>query len=297
MADGQPSVSLVLGSGGARGLAHIGVIRWLLENGYRIAAVSGCSIGALIGGLHAAGKLEAYRDWLLAQSPRDLLGLLDLSFQRTGGLITGNRLTAVLRDLVGDLAIEALPIRYTAVAADLATGREVWLTQGPLLDAMRASFAVPMLFPPVAYRDALLVDGGILNPVPIAPTLGDATDLVVAVHVSGEARRRAGPAPTPPASASDGGWRRLAGSLRKAGDALAVSWHMLAVANQAFDAMQSTIARQKMAAYPPDLLVELPRDLGAVHEFHRAAELIECGYRAAAQVIPATPAPGSVAPG
>lgn len=297
MADGQPSVSLVLGSGGARGLAHIGVIRWLLENGYRIAAVSGCSIGALIGGLHAAGKLEAYRDWLLAQSPRDLLGLLDLSFQRTGGLITGNRLTAVLRELVGDLAIEALPIRYTAVAADLATGREVWLTHGSLLDAMRASFAVPMLFPPVAYRDALLVDGGILNPVPIAPTLGDATDLVVAVHVSGEARRRAGPAPTPPASAPDGGWRRLAGSLRKAGDALAVSWHMLAVANQAFDAMQSTIARQKMAAYPPDLLVELPRDLGAVHEFHRAAELIECGYRAAAQVIPATPAPGSAAPG
>lgn len=296
VAQRRPSVSLVLGSGGARGLAHIGVIRWLLENDYRIAAVSGCSIGALIGGLHAAGKLEAYRDWLLAQSTRDLLGLLDLSFQRTGGLIAGNRLTAVLRELVGDLAIEALPIRYTAVAADLATGREVWLTQGPLLEAMRASFAVPMLFPPVAYRDALLVDGGILNPVPIAPTLGDATDLVVAVHVSGEARRMAA-VPTPPAREPDGGWRRVAGALRKAGDALAVSWHMLAVANQAFDAMQSTIARQKMAAYPPDLLVELPRDLCGIHEFHRAAELIELGYRAAAQIIPATPAPDSAATG
>ncbi len=289
MADGQPSVSLVLGSGGARGLAHIGVIRWLLENGYRIAAVSGCSIGALVGGLHAAGKLEAYRDWLLAQSPRDLLGLLDLSFQRTGGLIAGNRLNAVLHELVGDLAIEALPIRYTAVAADIESGREVWLTRGPLLDAMRASFAIPMIFPPVAWRGALLVDGGILNPVPIAPTLGDASDLVIAVNVSGAAERAAAPSPLPaPAEdEQDSGWRRLTGYLRRGGGAVAVSWHMLAVANQAFDAMQSTIARQKMAAYPPDLLVELPRDLCRGHEFHRAAELIEQGYRAAVRVIPA----------
>ncbi|GMU46764.1 MAG: hypothetical protein AMXMBFR26_15460 [Porticoccaceae bacterium] len=300
MADGQPSVSLVLGSGGARGLAHIGVIRWLCENHYRIAAVSGCSIGALIGGLHAAGKLEAYRDWLLAQSPRDLLGLLDLSFQRTGGLIAGNRLNAVLRELVGDLAIEDLPIRYTAVAADIECGREVWLTRGPLLEAMRASFAIPMIFPPVARRGALLVDGGILNPVPIAPTLGDASDLVVAVHVSGAAARAAAPAPPPvPADdEQDRGWRRLTGYLRRGGGAaVAVSWHMLAVANQAFDAMQSTIARQKMAAYPPDLLVELPRDLCGIHEFHRAAELIDLGYRAAAQIIPATPAPDSAATG
>ena len=295
MTDGQPSVSLVLGSGGARGLAHIGVIRWLLENGYRIAAVSGCSIGALVGGLHAAGKLDAYRDWLLAQSARDLLGLLDLSFQRTGGLIAGNRLTAMLRELVGDLAIEDLPIRYTAVAADIECGREVWLTRGPLLDAMRASFAIPMIFPPVACRGALLVDGGILNPVPIAPTLGDASDLVVAVHVSGIAARAAAPAP-PPAPAEDEqdrGWRRLTGYLRR-GSGVAVSWDMLAVANQAFDAMQSTIARQKMAAYPPDLLVELPRDLCRGHEFHRAAELIEQGYQAAVRVIPARAAdPGA----
>lgn len=296
MADRQPSVSLVLGSGGARGLAHIGVIRWLEENGYRIAAVSGCSIGALVGGLHVAGKLESYRDWLLAQAPRDLLGLLDLSFQRTGGLIAGNRLTAVLRELVGDLAIEALPIPYTAVAADIECGREVWLTRGPLLDAMRASFAIPMIFPPVAWRGALLVDGGILNPVPIAPTLGDASDLVIAVNVSGAVERTAA-APTLPATAdddSDSGWRRLTGSLRRGGGAaVAVSWHMLAVANQAFDAMQSTIARLKMAAYPPDLLVELPRDLCRGHEFHRAAELIEAGYRAAARVIPArTAGPG-----
>lgn len=283
----QPSVSLVLGSGGARGLAHIGVIRWLLENDYRIATVSGCSMGALVGGLHAAGRLDAYQDWLRTQSPRNLLSLMDLSFLRTGGLITGNRLNKVLRDLVGDIAIEELPIRYTAVAADIESGREVWLTRGPLLEAMRASFAIPMIFPPVAYRGALLVDGGILNPVPIAPTLGDATDLTIAVNVSGAAER-AVPAPLPPADEEqDGAWRRLAGYLRRGSGAVAVSWHMLAVANQAFDAMQSTIARQKMAAYPPDLLVELPRDLCRGHEFHRAADLIEAGYQAAVEAIPA----------
>ena len=173
--------------------------------------------------------------------------------------------------------------------SDIQSGREVWLTQGPLLDAMRASFAVPMLFPPVAGRGLQLVDGGILNPVPIAPTLGDATDLVIAVNVSGALERpgTAAPAMSDAEEEKSRAWQRLVSYLRRAGDAMAVSWHMLDVANQAFDAMQSTIARQKMAAYPPDLLVELPRDLCAVHEFHRAAELIEYGYRAAARIIPA----------
>jgi NTE family protein len=285
-----PSVSLVLGSGGARGLAHIGVIRWLEENHYAIAAISGCSMGALVGGLHGTGKLQDYTDWLLARSTRDLLGLLDFSFQRTGGLIAGERLSEVLRELIGETRIEDLSIRFTAVAANIENGREVWLTRGPLLEAVRASFAIPMIFPPVAHRSGLLVDGGILNPVPIAPTLGDATDLTIAVHVSGELRRAA-PAPQVPAQAepdADSGLRRLTGYLRRRGSAaVAVSWHMLGVANQAFDAMQSTIARQKMAAYPPDILVELPRDLCAMHEFHRAAEIIERGYAAAARCIPA----------
>lgn len=287
-----PSVSLVLGSGGARGLAHIGVIRWLAENRYDIQAIAGCSIGALVGGLHCAGKLDAYRDWLLAQSPRDLLGLIDLSFQRTGGLIAGARLARILGDLVNDLRIEDLPIRFTAVAANLENGREVWLTQGPLVEAMRASFAIPMVLPPVDHRSGLLVDGGILNPVPIAPTLGDATDLTIAVHVSGEVGRAApGTSATTQTEAdADRGLRRLTGYLRRRGNAaVAVSWHMLSVANQAFDAMQSTIARQKLAAYPPDILVELPRNLCAMHEFHRAAELIEAGYETARRQIPARP--------
>lgn len=286
MSPSQRSVSLVLGSGGARGLAHIGVIRWLEEEGYRIASIAGCSIGALIGGLHATGKLAAYEHWLVKLSRRGRLGLVDFTVPRTG-LIAGDKLGAVLRDLIGDVTIEALPIRFTAVATNIETGREVWLTRGPLLEAIRASIAIPVLFPPYRLNGGLLVDGGILNPVPIAPTLGDDTDLTIAINVSGQVQLAAPEAQSPPVSAdSDGGYlRRVVDNLRQR-SAVPVSWQMLDIATQAFDAMQSTIARQKMAAYPPDILVEIPRNLCGIHEFHRAAELIELGYRKAAEIIP-----------
>lgn len=282
----QRSVSLVLGSGGARGLAHIGVIRWLEEEGYRIASIAGCSIGALVGGLHAAGKLAAYEHWLVKLSRRGLLALVDVTLPRTG-LIAGDKLAEVLRDLIGDVAIEVLPIRFTAVATNIETGREVWLTRGPLLEAIRASIAIPVLFPPYRLNGGLLVDGGILNPVPIAPTLSDDTDLTIAINVSGQVQLPLPEVQRPPASAdSDSGYlRRVVGSLRQR-SAVPVSWQMLDIATQAFDAMQSTIARQKMAAYPPDVLVEIPRNLCRIHEFHRAAELIELGYRMAAEIVP-----------
>ncbi len=286
MPPSQRSVSLVLGSGGARGLAHIGVIRWLEEEGYRISSIAGCSIGALIGGLHAAGKLAAYEHWLVKQSRRGLLRLVDVTLPRTG-LIAGDKLAELLRDIIGDVAIEALPIRFTAVAANIETGREVWLTRGPLLEAIRASIAIPVLFPPYRLNGSLLVDGGILNPVPIAPTLSDDTDLTIAVHVSGQVQLAPPEVEDPPLSTdSESGYlRRVVDSVRQR-SAVPVSWQMLDIATQAFDAMQSTIARQKMAAYPPDVLVEIPRNLCGIHEFHRAAELIEVGYRAAAEIIP-----------
>jgi NTE family protein len=276
----------VLGSGGARGLAHIGVIRWLEEEGYRIDSIAGCSIGALIGGLHAAGKLAAYEHWLVKQSRRGLLRLVDVTLPRTG-LIAGDKLAEMLRDLIGDVAIEALPIRFTAVAANIESGREVWLTRGPLLEAIRASVAIPVLFPPYRLNGGLLVDGSILNPVPIAPTLGDDTDLTIAIHVSGQVQLAPPEVEDLPLSTdSESGYlRRVVDSLRQR-SAVPVSWQMLDIATQAFDAMQSTIARQKMAAYPPDVLVEIPRNLCRIHEFHRAAELIEVGYRAAAEIIP-----------
>lgn len=283
----QRTLSLVLGSGGARGLAHIGVIRWLEEEGFRITSIAGCSMGALVGGLYGAGRLAAYEHWLLKQSRRDLLRLIDFTVPRTG-LIVGDRLSQVLHDLIGETVIESLPIRFTAVATNIDTGREVWLTRGPLREAIRASIAIPVLFPPCRVNGVLLVDGGILNPVPIAPTLGDDTDLTLAINVSGQVQAAppaAEPAPSPVAEGDSGYLRRVVDSLRQR-RLVSVSWQMLDIATQSFDAMQSTIARLKMAAHPPDILVEIPRNLCGIHEFHRAAELIELGYRAAAETIP-----------
>ena len=176
------TVSLVLGSGGARGLAHIGVIHWLEDNGFDIRSISGCSIGALIGGIYACGKLDVYEEWVRAISKLDIVRLLDLSWCKQG-LIEGERIITALKDLVGDRQIEDLPIEYTAVAADIKREKEVWLKRGSLFDAIRASIALPLFFTPFEINGRKLLDGGILNPVPIAPTFEDNTDLTIAINL------------------------------------------------------------------------------------------------------------------
>ncbi len=185
-------VSLVLGSGGARGLAHIGVIQCLEEQGYHIESIAGASMGALVGGIHAAGELAAYRDWVCALSRTDVLRFLDFAFS-AGGLFKGDRIMDTLRDMVGEHAIEDLPIAYTAVATDIDRQREVWISRGPLFDAIRASIAVPTVFTPHRYLGLTLVDGGLLDPVPIAPTFRDRTDLTIAVNLNGGDRAPRGP--------------------------------------------------------------------------------------------------------
>ncbi|WP_017940362.1 patatin-like phospholipase family protein, partial [Thioalkalivibrio sp. ALE6] len=179
------SISLVLGSGGARGLAQIGVIRWLEEHSdYRIRSIAGASMGAAVGGIYAAGRLDAYESWVKTLRRQDVWRLLDFSF-RGAGLIRGDRLIEKLRDMLGDTDIEQLPISFTAVATDIEREREVWLNSGSLFDAIRASIAIPTVFTPVRHKGRLLVDGGLLNPVPIAPTLNDDTDITLAVSLNG----------------------------------------------------------------------------------------------------------------
>jgi NTE family protein len=184
------TVSLVLGSGGARGYAHIGAIEELRAQGYDIRSVSGCSMGALIGGIYAAGKLDVYRDWVKALQRFDVLRLLDWTFR--GGLIKGDRIIGKLRDLIGDINIEDLPISYTAVAVDLMAQREVWFSRGPLFDAIRASIAIPAILRPHFYQGRTLVDGALLNPVPITPTLRDLTDCTIAIDVNAVAEPQSG---------------------------------------------------------------------------------------------------------
>ena len=286
--DSDKTVSLILGSGGARGLAHIGVIHWLDENGYDIQSISGCSMGALIGGIYAAGKLDVYTEWVRAITKTDILKLLDISFG-AAGMVKGERIINTLKELVGDQLIEDLPISFTAVASDIVNEKEIWLNKGSLFDAIRASISLPFFFTPARHHGIELLDGGILNPVPIAPTFSDLTDFKIAVNVDGPVDRRI--------AASDHVEQQMQAKpdlIDKIGrfiDAIQGEKEessdgtlgMLDIAHQSFDAMQSAIARTKLAAYPPDVIIEMPRNLCTLLEFDRADEMIEAGYRAASE--------------
>lgn len=290
------SVSLVLGSGGARGLAHIGIIQWLEEQGYRIDSVAGASMGALVGGIYAAGELDAYRSWVCALSRGDVLRFLDFAFS-AGGLFKGDRIMETLREMVGERSIEDLPISFTAVAVDIDRQREVWFSRGPLFDAIRASIAVPSVFTPHRIRGMTLVDGGLLNPVPIAPTFRDLTDLTVAVNLNAEPPRSATEPPSAIETAAEGMeddsyHARIRQFLDSLGSGLRSPARsdlgVLDLVSRSFETMQNAIAAVKLGAYAPDVVIQVPRDACAAHEFHRAREMIDLGYRLAAEAMPAT---------
>lgn len=278
MTDKATTVSLVLGSGGARGLAHIGVIQWLTENGYDIRSISGSSMGALVGGIHATRKLEIYAEWVLALERMHVLRLLDPTIG-SPGVFKGERIISVLRKLIGDCSIEELPISFTAVATDLESGQEIWLREGNLFDAIRASMATPLVFTPFRRGDRLLVDGAVVNPVPIAPTLEDATDLTIAVDLSGPAETRVLPAQSE--SLIGNGYRsrilKFIDTVRPARKAAEPSRGMMSVAMTSMQAMQDTITTLRMSAYSPDVLIEVPRNACGFFEFWKAEELIALG--------------------
>jgi NTE family protein len=177
-------VALALGSGGARGYAHIGVIEALAARGYDIVGVSGSSMGALVGGLQAAGRLDEFADWAKSLTQRTILRLLDPSISAAGVMRAGKILDAV-RDILGPVAIEDLPVPYTAVATDMLAGKSVWFQRGPLDEAIRASIAIPGVIAPHAVDGRLLADGGILDPLPMAPLAAVNADLTIAVSLSG----------------------------------------------------------------------------------------------------------------
>lgn len=283
------TISLVLGGGGARGLAHIGVIQWLEQQGFKIASIAGSSMGALIGGVFAAGKLPVYTRWVTALERMDVIRLLDLSFSRTS-LFKGERIISELRSLIGDPDIEDLPISFTAVSTDMDSGKEIWLNSGPLFDAIRASIAIPTIFAPHRYQGRRMLDGGLVNPVPIAPTLADRTDLTIAVDVNAE------PQPLDEAGQNGGeeddqpGYHEGIVSFiddlqRRWGSARTDETGFFEVVSRSMDIMQSTIARFKLTAYAPDLVVNVPRNVCTFYEFHRARELIGVGRSCAQQAL------------
>lgn len=302
-------VALVLGAGGARGLAHVGVIQAIEARGYEVAGIAGASMGALVGGIYAAGRLEEYSEWARGLERSDVLKLLDFAFGFPG-LIRGERVIGALRELVGDHLIEQLPIPYTAVATDLASQREVWFTRGKLFDAIRASIAIPMIFTPHMLDGRELVDGGLLAPIPIAATRQMRVDRVIAVDVNGPVSWiNAGLEPraqeigagrgdnemVQAAGEDDGGpatlrermasiWEGLA---RSNGTKPAKSRGVMDLMSRSLDTMQAHMSRVQLAQDPPDLLIQISRETATFYEFWRAAELVEKGREAADKALDA----------
>ena len=288
--DQRTAVSLVLGCGGARGLAHIGVIKWLKEHQYEIKSISGCSIGSLIGGVYAAGKLDELESWMVSLGRMDVASLLDISWG-SGGLFKGDKVINTLKGFLDDIRIEDLSIPFTAVAADIVTEKEVWINNGSLFDAIRASASLPLFFTPVEKGDAVLIDGGVLNPVPIAPTLNDETDLTIAVNLGGAPvndEMHSRDELTPKENTSE--FRK---QLKKFIQSIGIeseephekNWSMYEVADKAFDTMQGAIAKMKIASYSPDIEIEIARNACGTFDFHRSKEMIILGYDKAHSVF------------
>jgi NTE family protein len=313
-------VALALGSGGARGYAHIGVITELRERGYDIVGIAGSSMGALVGGLQAAGKLDEFAGWAMSLTQRAVLRLLDPSITAAGVLRAAKILDAV-RDILGDVTIEDLPIPYTAVSTDLIAGKSVWLQRGPVDAAIRASIAIPGVITPHILDGRLLADGGILDPLPMAPIAAVNADLTIAVSLSGsEADGRVQPTDAEPRATTEW-WNRMWRStsslfesstmLNRFGlvqddtddaqadaepasddelvdsskEAAVPKLGSFEVMNRTIDIAQAALARHTLAAYPPDLLIEVPRTACRSLEFHRAAEVIDIGHELAAQAV------------
>ena len=296
-------IALVLGAGGARGLAHIGVLQVLRERGYEVSGIAGASMGALVGGIFAAGRLDEYCDWACGLERGGVLRLLDFAYGFPG-LIRGDRVIGALRELVGEHRIEDLPVPFVAVATDLATQREVWLTHGPLFDAIRASIAIPMVFTPHHVDGRDLVDGGLLAPVPIAATRAMRADRVIAVDVNAPApwnnpvpaaaRITAHePADTAAPTSLRGRmasiWENIVrGDEKKppgAKEPSPKSRGVMDLMSRSLDTMQAHMARIQLAQDPPDLLIQVSGESAQFYEFWRARELVALGREAATKAL------------
>ncbi|PYF84745.1 NTE family protein [Marinomonas alcarazii] len=281
MSSKKGTVALVLGSGAARGHAHIGVIQAFEERGYEIISISGCSIGAIVGGVYAAGKLSEYREWAESLDRMNVLRLLDMSLLK-GGYVKGDRFFEKIQEIIATPTIESLPIDYTSVAVDLLNQKEFWFQRGDLISAMRASSAIPSLVSPVEFNGRMYVDGGVLNPLPIIPAVPAGADYIVAVDLNGPAEalldKESQTAATGPAW-----WHSTKDFFAKGKESDKAkyspeSWGRLQTINMMFETMQESLTQYKLAGYPPDLLISIPKDISGFYEFWRAKELIEFGY-------------------
>jgi NTE family protein len=317
----RPVIGLALGGGAARGFAHIGIVRTLIAHGIVPNVVVGTSIGAVVGGAYAAGHLDTLEEWARSLQPRNILGYLDIRLNGSG-LIGGDKLAARLEAAMGQTLIEDLPLKFATVATEVRTGHEIWLTHGRVVDAMRASYALPGIFSPVLVGDRWLVDGALVNPVPVSAARAFGAEIVIAANLSSDVfahsttvyshgplaevtvavQPEALPEPPPPKRGFGKFFspeRTMKREFFGGGGRPGISTVMV----DAFNIMQDRITRARLAGDPPDLLIS-PR-VGQIgwFDFHRADDLIAHGVRAAERAIESIQeaihilAPGSAAPG
>jgi NTE family protein len=293
----RPTIGLALGGGAARGFAHIGVIRTLEAHGIVPDVIVGTSIGAVVGGCYAAKEMDNLDRWARTLTVRGVLGYLDISLSGSG-LIGGGHLAAQLESGLKESRVEDLPIRFAAIATEFNTGHEIWLTRGRLADALRASYSLPGIFPPVLIGGRWLVDGALVNPVPVSAARALGARLVIAVNLNSDLFGRGtiianhGPDEndTAPEPAKVNGFRRMFGgerSLRRQFFGRRGRPGLPTVMVEAFNVMQDRITRARLAGDPPDVLIS-PR-LGGIgwFDFHRAAEAVEIGNEATTKSLDA----------
>ena len=293
----RPTIGLALGGGAARGFAHIGVIRALEAHGIVPDVIVGTSIGAVVGGCYAAKEMDNLDRWARTLTVRGVLGYLDISLSGSG-LIGGGHLAAQLETGLKESRVEDLPIRFAAIATEFNTGHEIWLTRGRLSDALRASYSLPGIFPPVRIGGRWLVDGALVNPVPVSAARALGARLVIAVNLNSDlfgrgtiiANHGTDENDTAPEPVKVNGFRRMFSgerSLRRQFFGRRGRPGLPTVMVEAFNVMQDRITRARLAGDPPDVLIS-PR-LGGIgwFDFHRAAEAVEIGSEAATKALDA----------
>ncbi|WP_448254712.1 patatin-like phospholipase family protein [Ottowia oryzae] len=286
----RPRIGLALGSGSARGWAHIGVLRALLEAGLKPDVVAGASVGAIVGAAYAAGDLDRFEQWVRGLGARDVWSFMD--FGLGGGVLKGERLVEFFRTHFDDRPVQDLPLGFGAVATALRTGDEVWLREGSVAEVVRASFALPGLFAPVWRDDRLLVDGGLVNPVPVSLARALGAEVVIAVDLNAD---MLGKHLRPPHSGACAGWwqsllpAHAAPAEAGAGSASApahVMPSMMEVLASSINVMQVRITRSRMAGDPADATIAPHLAHLGMLDFHRASEAIEAGHAATLAIMP-----------
>ncbi|MCD6090095.1 MAG: patatin-like phospholipase family protein [Bacteroidales bacterium] len=283
----KQKVALVLGSGGARGTAHIGVIRELEKQGYEITSISGTSMGALVGGVYAAGKLDEYEKWLTSLGKMDVFNLVDFTLS-TSGIIKADKVLKELQKFIPDQKIEDLPIKYSAVATDIKHRKEVVITEGSLYDAIRASISIPMVITPLQKNDTLFVDGGVLNPLPLSRVYRQENDILIAVDVNAHIPYEKLAVKNPEIGYFERLTRgKLGGFQKKLSELIPKnkkeSHGYFSLINDTSSLMLAQITKLSLELNPPDILIQISRKACGTFDFYMASELIEIGKKTATE--------------